>query len=89
MSRSLYIDGPHLLRWKVVDVRGARVKDIAATENSGIYIFCGPDISRDDFYVLGEERPLLYGADEHSHVVPTIAELIDEVSAEESGRSRH
>ncbi len=61
--------------------------DVAATGDCGVYIFCVPDIADDDFYVLGEERFSLGCADQHSNGVPTLAELIDEVSTEETGCS--
>ncbi len=87
MPRSFYVDGPHLLSRKVVNMRGASVNDISATKNCGVHIFCGPNIPCDDFHALREEGPLLGCADENSYQIPALAELIHKMTTEESGRS--
>jgi hypothetical protein len=58
VARSLYVDGPHLLRWKVVNVRRASMNHVATTANSGVHIFRVPDIPSYNFYIVRKEAPL-------------------------------
>lgn len=63
------------------------MNNVATTANSGVHVFCVPDISRRNFYVFRKKRLWPDRADQHSNRVPTIAELIDKVPAQEPGRS--
>ena len=85
MLCSLDVDGPHFFGGKVVHMGGAGVDYVAATENGGVDILRVSNVSYENLHVLGEAQFLCKNAYEHSYCITSIAKLIYQMSAKESG----